>query len=214
MKIDKLKKTIKYNIIIFTLLVILISFLVFLYYYLNNSYLNQYDKIIMDIAQIKNEANEIDRKTTENKKYMDLWSKINENRKSMAGIKVDDINKTLSNLAEKYSVSSPVLKVSVPESYPSSIFKNENVTLIYSILEVNFTSFNDVKAIQFANDFITTLHGYPILTKFEFSKERDYEVADYYDISSGKLLGLIKGRIIVSWYTYKESMASNNAPKK
>ena len=53
MKIDKLKKKIKYNLILVVISAILISSLLAIYFYLNASFLDQYDKIILDIADIK-----------------------------------------------------------------------------------------------------------------------------------------------------------------
>ena len=80
MKIDKLKKKIKYSLILAIISAIFISSLLVIYFYLNASFLDQYDKIIMDIADIKSKTQEIERKTEENKKYMELWSKINANK--------------------------------------------------------------------------------------------------------------------------------------
>lgn len=188
----------------------MIGGLLFLYFYINNSYLDEYEKITMDIANLKNQTSEIERKTNENKKYMELWSQIDNKKKDTTGIKVEEINKNINILAEKYSITTPVLKLSVPENYPSKIFENDTVSIIYSIIEINFSSYNDIKAIQFTNDLIATLHGYPILTKFECNKEDEYTVQDFFDISTGKRNGGIKCRMIVSWYIYKESSSSTN----
>jgi hypothetical protein len=210
MKIDKLKKKIKYSLISIVTAVIIISALLVMYFYLNASFLDQYDKIVMDIADIKNKTQEIERKTQENKKYMELWSKINTNRKSLEGIKVDEINKLIANLSEKYSVSGAIFKISVPENYPSKIFQNDTISIIYSIAELSFSAYHDVKALQFIDEFIKYLHGYPIITRLDFSKERDYVVKDYFDISAGKYNAAIKGKLIFSWYVYKEADSSKN----
>ena len=210
MKIDKLKKKIKYSLIAVTVSAVFISSLLVIYFYLNASFLDQYDKIVMDIADIKNKAQEIERKTQENKKYMELWSKINANKKSLEVIRVDEINKIIANLSEKYSVSGAIFKISVPENYPSKIFQNETISIIYSIGELSFSAYHDVKALQFVDEFMKYLHGYPIVTRLEFSKERDYAVKDYFDISVGKSNGAIKGRLIFSWYVYKEGDLSKN----
>jgi hypothetical protein len=164
----------------------------------------------MDIADIKNKTQEIERKTEENKKYMELWSKISANKKSLEAIRVDEINKIIANLSEKYSVSGAIFKISVPENYPSRIFQNETISIIYSIGELSFSAYHDVKALQFVDDFMKYLHGYPIVTRLEFSKEKDYIVKDYFDISVGKSSGAIKGRLIFSWYVYKEADSSKN----
>lgn len=211
MKIDKLKKQIKYSVISITVFVVMISSLLAMYVYINNAFLDQYDKIIMDIADIKNKTQEIELKTLQNKKYMEMWSKINQNKKSLEGIKVDDINKIVLNLGEKYSITNSILRVSLPENYPSTVFKNETISLLYTISELSFKSYNDVKAIQFVNEFINYLHGYPIITKFEFFKDKDYEIKDYFDISTGKISGAIQGRLIFSWYVYKENVEKNDS---
>jgi hypothetical protein len=212
MKIDKLKKQIKYSAISIVTLVTLISILLIMYIYINNSFLDQYDKIIMDIADIKNKTQEIEQKTQQNKKYMEMWSKISQSKKSLEGIKVDDINKLVANLGEKYSITNTVFKISVPENFPPSVYKNDTISLLYSIGELTFKSFNDIKAIQFANEFIKYLHGYPIITRFEFIKEKDYEIKDYFDISTGKISGAIQGRLVFSWFVYKENISKNDSP--
>ena len=214
MKIDKLKKQIKFSVLSIIIFVAIIASLLAIYVYLNNSFLDQYDKIIMDIADVKNKTQEIEQKTQENRKYMELWSKINQSKKSLDGIKVEDVNKVIANLAEKYSITNTIFKVSVPENYPSNVFKNETISLLYTIAELNFSSYNDVKCIQFANELIKYLHGYPIVTKFEFTKERDYSVQDYFDISTGKTFGAITAKIVFSWYVYKESSGSPTPENK
>ena len=214
MKIDKLKKQIKFSSLSIVIFIIIISVLLSMYVYLNNSFLDQYDKIIMDVADIKNKTQEIEKKTLENKKYMEMWSKINQNKKSLDGIKVEDVNRIALNLAEKYSITNAILKISVPENYPSTVFKNDTISILYTIAELSFTSYHDVKALQFINEFIKYLHGYPVITKFEFFKEKDYVVKDYFDISTGKTSGAIKGKMIFSWYVYKEGAVDSGAVKK
>jgi len=210
MKIDKLKKKIKYSLILIVATAVIIASLLAMYFYLNASFLDQYDKIVMDIADIKNKTQEIERKTQENKKYMELWSKINTNRKSLEGIKIDEINKLIANISEKYSISGPVFRITVPENYPSKIFQNETISITYAVAELSFIGYHDVKVLQFIDELMKYLHGYPILTRLEFSKDRDYAVKDYFDISAGKSNGAIKGRLIFSWYVYKEGDPSKN----
>ena len=210
MKIDKLKKKIKYSLILIVATAIIIASLLVMYFYLNASFLDQYDKIVMDIADIKNKTQEIERKTQENKKYMELWSKINTNKKSFEGIKIDEINKLIANISEKYSISAPVFRMSVPENYPSRIFQNETISISYAVAELSFVGYHDVRVLQFIDELMKYLHGYPILTRLEFSKDRDYAVKDYFDISTGKSSGAIKGRLIFSWYIYKEGDPGKN----
>jgi len=214
MKINKLKKKLTISLIVTFAMLTSIGGLIFMYFFLNSSFLNQYDKIIMEVANIKNKTSEIEKKSLENKKYMQLWSQINESKKSMIGIKVEDMKKIIDNLAEKYSISNTTFKVSVPENYSPSIYKNETISILYTIVEISFNSYHDVKAIQFVNEIMSNIHGYPIITKFELNKDNDYSVKDYFDISTGKIFGSIRSKLVFSWYVYKEGapLTASNKP--
>ncbi|MFZ9470630.1 MAG: hypothetical protein ACO26G_06260 [Rickettsiales bacterium] len=185
-----------------------------MYFYLNSTFLTQYDNIIMEVASIKNKTSEIEKKSLENKKYMQLWSQINESKKSLIGIRVEEMKKIIDNLAEKYSISNTTFKVSVPENYSASIYKNETISILYTIVELTYNAYHDVKAIQFANEVMSTIHGYPIVTKFEIFKDKDYVVKDYFDISTGKIFGSIRSKLVFSWYVYKEGTPLNTSSNK
>ena len=215
MKIERTKKTILYSLVITGLFVILIGGLVFFYFHINSSFLDQYDRVIADISDIKNRTKELERKSIENQKYMELWGQITEKKKSFAGIKTEEVNALVNDLADKYSVNNPRLKLNVPENFPQTIFKNETLTILYSIGEIVFTTYHDIKAIQYANEFIEKLHGYPVVIKLEIIKNDDYEVKDYFDISSGKSVGNIAGRLVFEWYVFKDGITNptNNLKK-
>ncbi|MFM7557891.1 MAG: hypothetical protein ACKO46_04935 [Alphaproteobacteria bacterium] len=214
MKINKLKKQLTISLALTMVMLSLIGTLIFMYFYLNSTFLSQYDSIIMEIANIKNRTSEIEKKSLENKKYMQLWSQINESKKSMIGIKVEDIKKIIDNLAEKYSISNTTFKVSVPENYSPSVYKNETISILYTIVELTYNSYHDVKAIQFANEVMNNIHGYPIVTKFEIFKDKDYVVKDYFDISTGKIFGSVRSKLVFSWYVYKEGAPLNSSTNK
>lgn len=214
MKINKLKKQLTISLVLTMVMLSLIGILIFMYFYLNSTFLSQYDNIIMEVANIKNKTSEIEKKSLENKKYMQLWSQINESKKSMIGIKVEDMKKIIDNLAEKYSISNTTFKVSVPENYSPSVYKNETISILYTIVELTYNSYHDVKAIQFANEVMNNIHGYPIVTKFEIFKDKDYVVKDYFDISTGKIFGSVRSKLVFSWYVYKEGAPLNSSTNK
>lgn len=214
MKINKLKKQLTISLVFTLIMVSLIGTLIFMYFYLNSTFLTQYDNIIMEVASIKNKTSEIEKKSLENKKYMQLWSQITESKKSLIGIRVEEMKKIIDNLAEKYSISNTTFKVSVPENYSASIYKNETISILYTIVELTYNAYHDVKAIQFANEVMSTIHGYPIVTKFEIFKDKDYVVKDYFDISTGKIFGSIRSKLVFSWYVYKEGAPLNTSSNK
>jgi hypothetical protein len=206
MKIERIKKKIIYSFVIALVLAMLISGLVYFYFHLNSSFLDQYDKIIIDISDIKNKTKELEIKSIENKKYMELWENITEKKKNLFGIKTDELNTIVNDIADKYSVNNPRLKINIPENFPPNIYRNETLSILYTTGEISFTAYHDVKALQFVNEFIEKLHGYPIISKLEIRKSDDYQVKDYFDISSGKSVGNINGRIIFEWYVFKDGL--------
>ncbi|MFZ9181484.1 MAG: hypothetical protein ACO201_06420 [Rickettsiales bacterium] len=214
MKINKLKKQLTISLVFTLVMASLIGTLIFMYFYLNSTFLTQYDNIIMEVASIKNKTSEIEKKSLENKKYMQLWSQITESKKSLIGIRVEEMKKIIDNLAEKYSISNTTFKVSVPENYSASVFKNETISILYTIVELTYNAYHDIKAIQFANEVMSTIHGYPIVTKFEIFKDKDYVVKDYFDISTGKIFGSVRSKLVFSWYVYKEGTTLNASSNK
>jgi len=205
MKINKLKKKLTIYIGIAILMITLIGVLIFMYFFLNSSFIKEFDKITLEVTNIKEKTSEIEKKSLENKKYMKLWSQIDDQKKSLNGIKVDDLKKMIDTIAEKYSISNSTFKVSVPENFSSSVFKNETISILFTIVELNFNAYHDIKAIQFVNDVMNNIHGYRIINKFEIFKEREYDVKDYFDISAEKIFGIVRGKLVFSWYVYKET---------
>jgi hypothetical protein len=212
MKLERTKKTILFSMIIATVLAILIAGLVFFYFHINSSFLDQYDRILIDISDIKNKTKELEKKSIENQKYIEMWSKISEKKKSFSGVKVDELNNIVNDIAEKYSVNNPRLKINVPENFPTTVYRNETLSIIYTTGEIIFTSYHDLSAIQFVNEFIDKLNGYAIISKFEIKKTNDYAVKDYFDISSGKSVGNINGRVVFEWYVFKDNLSNQSNP--
>ncbi|MFM6973074.1 MAG: hypothetical protein ACKOXJ_05640, partial [Alphaproteobacteria bacterium] len=100
------------------------------------------------------------------------------------------------------------------ENYSPSVYKNETISILYTIVELTYNSYHDVKAIQFANEVMNNIHGYPIVTKFEIFKDKDYVVKDYFDISTGKIFGSVRSKLVFSWYVYKEGAPLNSSTNK
>jgi len=210
MKILKIKKTIQYNLI-FSFLIISATVGAVYYFNLSNKELEEeQNKIVTDVSRIKAKTSELETKTLENKKYAEIWLRIDERKKLALAIKIDEINQLVANLAGKYSINNHTLKVNLPESFPNEIFKNDTAPLSYSSGELTYTAYQDIKAIQFADEFIKSLHGYPIVTNFKFSKDKEYENQDLFDISTNKNLGVINAKIIFSWYIYSPNKPNSN----
>lgn len=171
-------------------------------YYIENSK-SKIEKLELEASQIKNEIFDLQGKALDAKKFKEYWKKLSERKKNSNGIKVDDINANLSLMSSRYSISNTNINISLPEVLKDGPFKRETVKILFTKVSLTFNSTNDLNAIMFANDFLNSLPGYPILTILDISKNKDYTTQDLIDISAGKGNGLIVGRLEFVWYVYK-----------
>lgn len=202
MKIIKIKSSIKYNAIISALIMLIIGGST---YYLNitTESLNQeYNKINDEASRINIKSSELETKSLENKKYAEYWSKIDNKKKFSQNINIDELNSIIARLADKYSITNTNLKMNNSEILSTNIYNNITAPLLYCSGEITFSAFQDTKAIQFADEFINSLYGYPIVTNFKFSKEKDYTIQDLFDISTNKNQGNISAKLEFSWYIF------------
>ena len=205
MKTEKIKRNIKYNILISVFIIAILIVATFFYKDVEDSISQEFDKLNLEVQSINSKSSEFEAKSIENKRYAELWLKIEEKKKIYKNLKLEELITFTKSLAEKYSIRDQKLKISSPEILPTSIYNNSDISLSYSSGELSFLSFDDIRALQFVNDFINNLHGYPIVTNFKLSKEKDYTNQDLYDISTGKSGGIINGKLEFSWYFYNEN---------
>jgi hypothetical protein len=210
MQIAQLKRKVTINLIITGILLVILSGSIFLNFFQKSSLQKSIEKINNETSEIKNKASDLQNKTLELKKYVSLWSSINEKKKNANGIKMDEVNLILSDVASKYSISNPQLKVNLPEPVQGRLFDHNTITVLLTSVVLNFKAANDIKALSFVTDFLNSLNGYKIVTNLEIKKDKDYSIEDLVNISSGKTSGNVSGKIEFFWYVNKIKDFQNN----
>ena len=170
------------------------------------------EKTKSDTSQIINQSSELQSKVIEIRRYKELWGKITESKKNTDGIKIDDINLKLKTIAEKYIITNQNIRVTLPEILTAPPFNSSTVNILFTTVNLAFDSVNDVKALLFINEFISSLAGYPVLTNLEIKKTKTYTNEDLVNISSGKGGASITVKVDFSWYVYKNKEGSATAP--
>lgn len=204
MKLEPLKKKVILSSIISAALIIATSFLA----YMTSA---QKDESAKTIRKIKNETrsirdgiSDLQTKEMDSEKYKKLWKSLSPGKKITTGIKIDQINATLAKVADKYSIIKPVIKVTLPEVLKDHKFKRKTINIIYTTASLKFKAASDVKALLFIDEFMKSLHGYPIITSLDISKDREYNNNDLVAISAGRSSGVISTKLNFVWYAYKE----------
>lgn len=213
MKIQILKKRIIKNFLVAGVFAIIFSSTFYFYYSKKSGVDSKILAINEETSQFSIELADLQSKTAEIKKYKDLWRTISENKKNTDGIKIDEINAKLTSIANKYGISNPKIKLSLPEVIKGGVFDLKTANVMMTTASINFTAINDTKAMMFANEFINSLKGYPVVTSFNISKSREYTLQELLDVSTGKSSGVVSGKIDFFWYVYKDLEKKPNETK-
>lgn len=217
MKILSLRKKIIKSFSIAGLLAIILAALISFDIYQKKALEKTTSKINSEISLIKNQSSELKTKAIEIKKYITMWSSIDDQKKITSGIKMTEINSSLKLISKKYFISSPEIKVTLPEKIERGVFKGNTILTSFTTVTLTFRAINDVKALSFINEFIDSVPGYKVITKFEISKGDSYTTSDLIAITSNQASGKIIGKVDFFWYAFKPVDSKDNVlnnPKK
>jgi hypothetical protein len=182
---------------------------IFYNFYKKSSLEAKISKINSEASQIKNETAELESKAIELKKYRLLWNNLTDGKKSTNGIKMDEINAKLTSIAEKYTIISPLIKVTLPETLNGGLFDRSKINVLSTTVNLNFRAIDDVKALSFIVEFIESLPGYPVITNLQIKKDKSYTNDDLIALSSGKGGGAVSGKVDFFWYAFKNKETEN-----
>lgn len=191
MKTESLKKQIIKNLCITAFLAAAFSSIIYFYSSEKGSTEIKITKINNETSQINVELADLQSKTTEIKKYKEMWPTISEDKKNTSGIKADEVNAKLSALADKYGIANQTIKLSLPEMLKDGVFNCTTTSVTMSTVNITFTAVDDVKAIMFASEFLNSLKGYPVVTSFSINKKSDYTDKDLVEIFASKLARIL-----------------------
>ncbi len=204
MKIDKLKKKTFTNLAGSAFLIIVLFLTIFYNVNLVKESKNKIDKANQEANSFIAETALIESKFSEVRKYQKLWTEISNNKKSMNGIKIDDINNNLKKLSENYNIYDPSIQVSLPENLNDNIFNRPSISVLFSKINLNFSAIDDVSAINFINDFVNSFYGYGVVVNFTIKKSKKYSAQDLVNITKGTPSASISGQAEIYLYSYKD----------
>lgn len=209
MKIPNLRKRIIINLSASGILLIALSIAIYYFLDLQKKANDQIRDIKSKTINIQSQISQLKSEEKEFEKYSKIWKQINENKKKIAGIKVDYVNESLKNAAQKYAIGDTKIKITLPEKLDKGVFNRKTVEVLYTTVNLDFVAVSDVNAIAFIYDFLSSLPGYQVITRLNIRKGKDYEAQDYVAISAGKSNGNISGKVSFFWYAFKEKPKEN-----
>jgi hypothetical protein len=204
MKIIALRKKININFITAGSLAVGLCGIIFLYTSYHKNIQSGTTKIRSDITTINKKSKDLLSKISEVKKYRERWDQIDEDKRKPHNIKVDEVNAQLKKIAEKYSIYDAEVKLTLPEVKSGNLFSRTTISVLFTDVNLSFTSASDIQALMFIDEFIKSLPGYVVTSSVEIKKPKAYSEQDLIALSTGKVKGGISGKVELLWYVYKK----------
>ncbi len=214
MKIQQLRRKIAIN---FIASVALLAAAAIVAFYISNKqkYSDQeIDQIHREASVIRSQTQELESQTSQARKYKEVWKTLSDNKKSTRGIRMDDVNKIIGNLADKYNLYAPSIQVVLPENLDAGVFQRKTINVSYSSVTLSFDALSDVKALAFISEFFNKLPGYTVISSIEMTKSRKYNQEDFINISLGKNPSILKVKVLFAWYIFHEKLKQVEVDKK
>ncbi len=214
MKIPNLRKRIIINLSASGILLILLGVGIYYNIDLRKQGNDEINQIKSKTSNLKSQISQLKAEETEFEKYSKIWQKISKRKREITGIKVDFVNKSLKNVSEKYAIGDPKIKITLPERLKDGIFNRKTIEVLNTTVTLDFTAVSDINAIAFIYEFLNSLPGYQIITRFDIRKGKDYQPQDYVAISAGTSNGNISGKVSFFWYAFKEKPKKTSETNK
>lgn len=204
MQISKIKQKIAVSAFIS---VVLVSIIGFSAYYITG-FIKQSELKIRQIniatSNFKQESFKLESQAAEFKKYSQIWSELKPLKRKVEGIKSDKVNKSVSDIAKKYSIRNVDVKLNLPKELKNEVFNRSTIRVFYTLITIDFVSLTDINAMKFIYEFLSTLSGQKIISSISIKKEKDYSNSDFSQISVGKSEGNIYTKVNIHWYAYED----------
>lgn len=203
MKIVNLRKKITINFSASGALLLVLGVIIFFHINKNHRTESTITQIQSETTNIKGKTLSLQQQINDIKKYRELWSKIESDKKNIDGIKMNEVNTSLKDLSQKYSILNPEIKVALPQTMTNGLFKRTTINVLFTTASLSFNAANDVKAMMFIDEFLKSLPGYIIVSNSEIRKSKKYTDQDLISLSAGKNSGSISSKVDFFWYSYK-----------
>ena len=166
--------------------------------------------IHINIQSIKNKINNLEQKLVETKKYQNIWEQIEDNKKTLKGANIDEVNTTFNLLVDKFLIKNPNINISLPEKIENKMYDRANIQVFFSKIIIDFQAIDDTKALIFIENFIKEINGYIVITNLRVTldgKKNYYNEKELIALSKGKKIKyLIRSSVTLSWYILKEKI--------
>lgn len=204
MQISRIKQKIAISSVITVVLISVIGFGTYYVIDFTEKSESKIRKINISTSNLKQESYKLESQAAEFKKYSKIWSELKPLKRKVEGIKSDKVNKSVSEIAKKYSIRNVDVKLNLPKELKNDVFSRSTIRVFYTMVSINFVSLTDINAMKFIYDFLNTLSGQKIISSISIKKDKDYSAKDFSQISVGKSEGNIRTTINIHWYAYED----------
>lgn len=198
MDIAAIKKIMIKNIIIVSLPLIIFICLFLFAEHMQDEYKKDISNFERRIVQLNNELQNVRTKAKEFAGSLRLWKQLDENKKDLVGLQITKAQEIIEKYKNEFLIIDMNSEFARPESLNEE-FKRENAEVVSSKITINFKSINDVYALSFVGNILNDIPGYVTINKFVINRKSDVSDEILYNISQGKLVGLVDVKMELDW---------------
>lgn len=215
MKIATLQKRIYLNLTLS--LVILLAF-GSSYFFVNKRHLGiirQSDDSKAEAEQISQKIVDIKKKAEDLKKYRILWNKLPDSKKKFDGVKAEEFQALLDNLAKTHMLKVVNIAIPLPEALPLGDADKSPLNLFSTEVTITLNSHSDNEVFNFIEDLDNKIAGFLLFKSIEIKKSREYKEEDFIKIANNSpdFVPIFNVMIKFFWYSYRDKEVANTANK-
>jgi hypothetical protein len=206
MKIATLQKRIYLNLALSLLILLVFTSS---YLFVNTRHLD----IIKQASDSKAEAKQISqrivgikKKSEDLRKYRTLWNRLPYSKKKLGGVKAEEFQALLDNLAKAHMLKVVNIAIPLPEPFLLSDSDKSPLNIFSTEVEITLSSHTDNEVFSFIEDLDSKIPGFLLVKSIEIKKSREYKEEDFVKIATSNPDFVPIFNVIINffWYSYRD----------
>jgi hypothetical protein len=211
MKIATLQKRIYLNL---TLSLVILSAFASSYFFVNARHSNiikQSNDFKAEAEQIGQKIVDIKKKEEDLKKYRILWNKLPDSKKKLDGVRAEEFQALLDNLAKTHMLKVVNIAIPLPEPLPLGDADKSSLNLFSTEVTITLNAHSDNEVFNFIEDLDNKITGFLLFKSIEIKKSREYKEEDFIKIANSipDFVPIFNVVIKFFWYSYRDKEVAN-----
>ncbi len=168
-----------------------------------------YDRLKNDTSSLNKKLEGLSKKALEFTESIKVWEKLDDESKTLAGLRINYAKDLLDKLKDQYRLSNVNISFSKPEELKDG-YISDTIIVVSSDVSIQFSAITDEYLFGFVDSLLTQYPGYIQVKTFSVTKSKNITKDVLTQIAAGESPALVDGKIDFAWrgLKYKGPMAA------